>query len=148
MGSQRFFQAKTSPSRRLGGLAKIGTYGVIGAIGTAIDFLVFLLLHHVLAAGIFYANLCGWTITLLFVYATNSVFTFDAPISATAFARFALASAASLLCSTTILFLAAGIFPALIAKMAATALTFVAGYALSNLALGRPARDAKHGSAL
>jgi putative flippase GtrA len=132
-------------SRRFGGLATLGTYGVIGATGTAIDFIIFFLLHHRFEMSIFYANICGWTATLLFVYSMNSIFTFQTPIGTTAFARFSLASAASLLCSTSILFVTAGIFPTLIAKIIATAVTFIAGYALSNLALGRPARDSQKG---
>jgi putative flippase GtrA len=123
------------------GLTRIGTYGLVQATTTAVDFVIFIGLVYGAGQSLLIANTSGWMISLLVSYALHSVFTFGAKFSVHRFAGFSIIALVTLAFSTTIVLCVSAIVPPALAKIVAIGATFALGYWLMHSTVFRSISD-------
>ncbi|GJL95174.1 MAG: sugar translocase [Hyphococcus sp.] len=125
-------------------------FGTIGIVNTGIDLVIYSLLvaAGIVAAG---ANVASFLTANVASYFMNARFTFRQearaqPLSPGNYLKFFLAHAMSLVISTLVIFLLAGVIGALPAKLASIPITLVWNYLASALVVFKGAKENKSGT--
>jgi putative flippase GtrA len=117
------------------GLTRVGTYGLVQAVTTAVDYAIFIELVYGLGQQLLIANVTGWVLSLLVSYALHSVFTFRQEFSILRFTGFLIIALVTLALSTTVVLAVSTCAPPALAKIIAIGATFALGYWLMHSTL-------------
>lgn len=128
--------ATAAPRPWLALLGRLASFGVIGALNTGLDILIFVLLTGPFGIPPLLANVASFSTGAASSFMLNGIFTFgmrgERLATASRIGRFALITLVTLCVSQVALALCLGYMPALAAKVASVFATFVTGFVLSS----------------
>jgi putative flippase GtrA len=117
------------------------SFGLIGAVNSAVDFGVFALAYYYFGASIIVAQIAAWIVAVTGSYVMNSMITFAAEsgqrLSLKSYFNFALAQAGGFLANTATVLVASLFIPVWAAKLLAIGASFVVNFTLSHFVVFR-----------
>jgi putative flippase GtrA len=130
-------------------ILKATSFALIGVINLLVDFAVFwFMLHYVTEPlpgewlDLIAANVAAWMVAVSGSYVMNSYVTFAAEsgrkLRWNSFFTFAAAGILGVIANTAMLVVAAAFFPAMIAKILATGVSFLINFSMSHFVVFRP----------
>jgi putative flippase GtrA len=117
------------------------SFGLIGALNSAIDFGVFSLAYYYFGTSIIVAQIAAWLVAVTGSYVMNSMITFAAEsgqrLSLKSYFTFALAQLAGFLANTATVLIASLFIPVWAAKLLAIGASFAVNFTLSHFVVFR-----------
>jgi putative flippase GtrA len=117
------------------------SFGLIGALNSAIDFSIFALAYYYFGASIIVAQIAAWIVAVTGSYVMNSMITFAAEsgqrLSMKSYFTFALAQVAGFLANTATVLIASLFIPVWAAKLLAIGASFAVNFTLSHFVVFR-----------
>jgi putative flippase GtrA len=139
--AQRLIDRLHAASRERATTFKAVSYGLIGLVNTAIDFVVFSFGYYILGLPIVAANLLSWTVAVSGSYVLNSTITFSIEgrrkLTFKTYATFVLAQLAGFAANTATVLIASHFMPVLFGKVLAVGASFTVNFSLSHFVVFR-----------
>jgi putative flippase GtrA len=112
------------------------SFGLIGAVNSAVDFGIFALAYYYFGASIIVAQIAAWIVAVTGSYVMNSMITFAAEsgqrLSLKSYFNFVLAQVGGFLANTATVLVASLFIPVWAAKLLAIGASFVVNFTLSH----------------
>jgi putative flippase GtrA len=112
------------------------SFGLIGAVNSAVDFGVFAVAYYYFGASIIVAQIAAWIVAVTGSYVMNSMITFAAEsgqrLSLKSYSNFVLAQAGGFIANTATVLVASLFIPVWAAKLLAIGASFVVNFTLSH----------------
>jgi putative flippase GtrA len=117
------------------------SFGLIGALNSAVDFAVFSLAYYYFGTSIIVAQIAAWLVAVTGSYVMNSMITFAAEsgqrLSLKSYFNFALAQAGGFVANTATVLVASLFIPVWAAKLLAIGASFAVNFTLSHFVVFR-----------
>lgn len=117
------------------------SFGLIGAINSAVDFSVFALAYYYFGTSIIVAQVAAWVVAVTGSYVMNSMITFAAEsgrrLDLKSYLTFAAAQVAGFLANTATVLVASLFIPVWAAKLLAIGASFAVNFSLSHFVVFR-----------
>ena len=112
---------------------RLSKFGVVGVINTAVDYIVFAVLVQLFAVHVVPANIAGYGAGIVNSFVLNARFTFrDRAGGGNRFGLFVVVNLVGLVLSTGVVWMLSLTLHPLLAKLAATGVTLIWNYAMSD----------------
>lgn len=138
---QRLIDRLHDSARARASVFKVVSFGVVGAINTAVDLCVFLLGYYLLSLAIVPANVFSWVVAVSCSYLLNSTITFSIDsrraLSVRKYLTFVLAQLAGFAANTLTVVIASHFMAVLFGKVLAIGASFIVNFSLSHFVVFR-----------